>query len=123
MDPDRVPPTYDLAEIIAEPVDARQSREGVVHGRRERADGYLDELVDAEGHVLAQGSVRPGDVCAPESVADPCHGLRRPYPGKRLALDDEMARPVLEADHGARFRGEPYQDPVPDELEVAAGRR
>jgi hypothetical protein len=59
-----VPPACHLAQAVADPVDAGQRSEGVVDRRGQRADRDLDQLVDAEGDILGEGPVRPGDVRA-----------------------------------------------------------
>ena len=62
MDAERLPPCRDLAQALAEPVDAGQRRERVVDGRRQRPDRDLDELVDREREILRQRPVRARDV-------------------------------------------------------------
>jgi hypothetical protein len=121
--PGRMPADRDLAEAVTRPVDAGHCRERVVDRLRQRPDGDLDELVDAEGDVLGEGPVRPGDVGAPERVADPAGRLRRPHRGEGVALDEEMPGPVLQRDDRARAGGELHEVPVLDVLQVAAGGR
>ena len=60
----RLPAVGDLAQPVAQPVDAGERGEGVVDRRGERPNGDLDELVDREGEILRQRPVRPGDVRA-----------------------------------------------------------
>ena len=119
----RTPPDGDLAQAVREPVHAGQRGEGVVNGRRKRPDGNLDELVDTERDVLGERPVGPRDVRAAERVAYLRRRLGRPYHGERVPLDEEMPGPVVQGDDGVRLGGELNQDPVPDELQVAAHRR
>jgi hypothetical protein len=51
-----VPFRRDLAQALAQPVDARQRGEGVVDRRREGPDRDLDELIDGED--MSWASVR-----------------------------------------------------------------
>jgi len=73
-----MPADRDLAQAVTQPVDARQCRERVVDRLGQRPDRDLDELVDAEGDVLREGPVRPGDVSPPERVVTPMCGTKSP---------------------------------------------
>ena len=63
-----VPARGDLAQPVAEPVDARQRGEGVVHGRRQRADRDLDELVDRRTRGPGRASGAAPVTCACSSA-------------------------------------------------------
>ena len=72
--------------------------ERVVDGRRERADGYLDELIDREGEILGERAVRARGMRAAERAGDTRRGGRRPHVGQRLALGDEVPGTVQQTD-------------------------
>ena len=85
VDLGRRPLRRDLAQALAEPVDAGQRREGVVDGGRERADRDLDKLVDGEAEVLSERAVGACQVGALEAARDRVGGLRRPDGRQRVA--------------------------------------
>jgi uncharacterized membrane protein len=58
MDKPRVPVRRDLAQTVAQPVDAGDRSERVVDRRRQRPDGYLDELIDGLCKITANWNPR-----------------------------------------------------------------
>ena len=70
----RLPAIGDLAQPVAEPVDAGERGEGVVDRRRERADGDLHELIDREREILRERPVRARGVRAAERSRDAGRG-------------------------------------------------
>src|SRR6266496_1196464 len=120
--PGRMPLDHDLAEALAEPVDTGQGREGVVDRGGQGAQRDLHQLVDAERHVLAEGPVRADDVRPAQRLADVRGRLRRPDRGEPVSAHHEVARPMLQVDHGVRLGSQPDQALVPDELHVPADR-
>ena len=77
-----------------EPVDRRHRGERVVDRRRQRAQGHLDELPDAELDVIL-GRPNVSDDERRAKIRGHCrvHSLARPRHDQRVALHDEEAGP------------------------------
>src|SRR5450755_168464 len=119
----RMPAARDLAQAVAEPVDAGQRGEGVVDSGRQRSDRDLDELIDREREVLRQGPERAGHMGAAELVGDGGRRVGRPHRGHRVAGDEEVAGPVQQPDDRALLGRDRRQRLMADELQVPARGR
>ena len=115
-----IPPRRDLAEAVAQPVDARHRGEGVVDRRRQGAYGDLDQLIDGEREVLRQRAVGTGDMGALETAGNPGRGVGRPHRREWETFHEEVAGPVEEPDHPFGLSGDVDEVGVGDELQVAA---
>src|SRR4029079_13854033 len=88
----------EFAHPVAEPVDARERREGVVDGWGQGADGDLDELVDRVGEVLSERAVGPCGMGPVESSGHVASSFWRPDLSDREPFKHEMTRSVQQLD-------------------------
>ena len=87
----RQPSPVEQQETLGDEVDAGLRRERVVHARRQRPQGHLEELVVREAEVLRRVSVAAQHDRPANGVGDRVGGRRRVHLGERRAAGDEAA--------------------------------
>ena len=118
----RGPHVPQLAQRIAQPVNACQCRIGVVDRWRERPNRDLDQLVHTESRVLGKGPDRSGDLCALQTSRDRVSRFRWPHRGELPVLHQKISRSIGHMHDSVDGRCLPHQQVVPNGLQITTFR-
>jgi hypothetical protein len=83
-----------VAQAVTKPVDAVERGKGVIHGRRQRPDRYLDELIRGKPDVLGERLVWADNVSAVKRFGHVASRVGRHHERDRLTLEHEVAGPA-----------------------------